>query len=105
MCAVPQIVSVEHGTDRVELQGRAGDPGHACVSVGRREPDQARAEAAGEACHGQQPESSQPFAKRLSFGMSWHVVLATTGAVLNEPSGRIRSPALVRATGRQSRSA
>ena len=39
------------------------------------------------------------------FGMLWHVALATIAAVLNEPSGRIRSPALARATGRQSRSA
>ena len=44
-------------------------------------------------------------AKRFSFGVSWHVVLAAIGAVLNGPSGRIRSSALGRATGRQSRSA
>ena len=49
--------------------------------------------------------ASRPKAKRFSFGMSWHVVLAAIGAVLNGPSGRIRSPALARATGRQSRSA
>jgi hypothetical protein len=56
-------------------------------------PCRARTEAAGEVCHGQQPESSQPRAKRLSFGMSWHVVLAAIGTVLDEPSGRTRSPA------------
>jgi hypothetical protein len=95
----------KHAADRAELQGKAGDLGHACVVS--RQPLTRPGEDGG--CRGGLSRTAtRVFAALRKEAFVRYVVTCHAGhdgAVLHETSGRIHSPALVRATGRQSRPA